>query len=149
MPRKVVDIRGVRVSRGNVARRRVSPFSMSTLMTSYRTAVAFRPDRFNPVPVAQNERARVLLVCLEPDQFIPVHRPGVDLTIVVLEGEGTLVVGDREEAIGPGAIAFAPAGVVRGLKAATRLVVLNVVTPPPTDADHAEVAAGLRRGGWR
>jgi quercetin dioxygenase-like cupin family protein len=122
---------------------------MSTLIGSYRAAVAFKPERFNPVPIAQSERTRVLLVCLEPGQFIPVHRPAVDIAIVVLEGEGTLVAGEREEAIGPGAIAFAPAGTARGLKAATRLVVLNVVTPPPTEADHAEVAAGLRRGRWR
>ena len=122
---------------------------MSALMSSYRTAVAFKPERFNPVPVAQSDRVKVLLVCLEPGQFIPVHRPGVDLTIAVLEGEGTLALGDREEAIGPGAVAFAPAGTARGLRAATRLVALNVVTPPPTDADHAGVAAGLRRGRWR
>jgi quercetin dioxygenase-like cupin family protein len=89
--------------------------SMSALMSSYHTAVAFKPD----------------------------------LTIAVLEGEGTLALGDHEEAIGPGTVAFAPAGTARGLRAATRLVVLNVVTPPPTDADHAGVAAGLRRGRWR
>ncbi len=122
---------------------------MSALLRSYRTAAAFTPERFNPVPIAQSARARVLLVCLEPGQFIPVHSPGVDLAVVVLEGEGTLVAGEREETIGPGAVAFAPAGAARGLKAATRLVVLNVVTPPPTEADHAEVAAGLRRGRWR
>lgn len=91
----------------------------------------------------------MLLVCLEPEQFIPVHRPGVDLTVAVLEGEGRLVVGDREETIAPGAIAFAPAGTPRGIRATTRLVVLNVVTPPPTEADHAEVVAGLQRGRWR
>ena len=122
---------------------------MSTLVSSYRSTAAFRPERFNPIPIAQSERTRVLLVCLEPGQFIPVHTPGVDLTIAVLEGEGRLVVGDREETIAPGAIAFAPAGTTRGLKATTRLVVLNVVTPPPTDADHAEVASGLKRGRWR
>ncbi len=122
---------------------------MSTLLRSYRTAASFTPERFHAAPIAQSARTRVLLVCLEAGQFIPVHSPGVDLTVVVLEGEGTLVAGEREEAIAPGAIAFAPAGAARGLKAATRLVVLNVVTPPPTEADHAEVAAGLRRGRWR
>lgn len=122
---------------------------MNALLHSYRTAVAFTPERFHPVPVAQSERTRVLLVCLEPGQFIPVHSPGVDLTVVVLEGTGMLVAGEREETISPGAVAFAPAGAARGLQAATRLVVLNVVTPPPTEADHAEVTAGLRRGRWR
>ncbi len=122
---------------------------MNARALSYQSVVAFRPDRFTPVPVAENERARVLLVCLEPGQFIPVHRPGVDLTLVVLEGEGRLVTGDREGAARPGVIAFVPAGEARGLKATTRLVALTVVTPPPTDADHAEVVSALQRGEWQ
>ncbi len=35
------------------------------------------------------------------------------------------------------------------LKATTRLVVLHVVTPPPTEEDHAGVVAGLQRGRLR
>ena len=92
---------------------------------------------------------RVLLVCCEPGQFIPVHRPGVDIVLLVLEGEGCLVAGEREEVITPGAVAFIAAGEARGIRADTRLVALHVVTPPPTDADHAEVVRGLRQGSWR
>ena len=117
-----------------------------------RSAVAsatFRTERFTPVPVAGNERARMLVVCFEPGQFIPVHRPGVDLSLVVLEGEGLLVAGDHDETVGPGSVAFVPAGQARGLKATTRLVAVTVVTPPPTDADHVEVAARLARGEFR
>ncbi len=122
---------------------------MSATVRSASEAASFRPERFNPVPVAENERARMLLVCFEPGQFIPVHQPRVDLSLVVLEGEGLLVAGGREEPVGPGAVAFVPAGESRGLKATTRLVAVTVVTPPPTDADHAEVAARLRRGEFR
>jgi quercetin dioxygenase-like cupin family protein len=86
---------------------------------------------------------------LEAGQFIPVHRPQVDMTFVVLEGEGSIAAGGREEAVRPGTVAFVPAGEDRGVKAKTRLLALHVVTPPPTQADHAGVMAGLAKGEWR
>jgi quercetin dioxygenase-like cupin family protein len=76
----------------------------------------------------------VIEACFEPGQFIPVHQPSVDLTVIVLEGAGALVAGGREERIAPGAIAFIPAGEARGIRAETRLILMHVVTPPPTDA---------------
>ena len=109
----------------------------------------FSSDRFNAVPVGATSRVRVFLVCLEPGQFIPVHRPAVDIAIIVLEGDGRVLAGDREEEVRPGAVVMVPAGEARGLLATARLVALTVVTPPPTDQDHAEVAVGLRRGRWR
>ncbi len=71
------------------------------------------------------------------------------MTLVVLEGEGTLVAGAREEPARAGAMVFVPAGEARGLKAGTRLVALHVVTPPPTEKDHTEVAARLKSGNWQ
>ncbi|MCC7165260.1 MAG: cupin [Anaerolineae bacterium] len=122
---------------------------MAVLIESYKQTEAFRPEKFNPVMLALNARVKVIQACFEPGQFIPVHQPGVDLTLVVLEGSGTLVADDRELHIVPGALAFIPAGESRGIKADTRLVVLHVVTPPPSDADHAQVVAGLQKGAWR
>lgn len=122
---------------------------MAVLVNSYREAVAFKAEKFNAVALAVSPRLKAVLTCLEPGQFIPVHRPGVDMLLLVLEGEGQLVAGDREAAAGPGTIAFAPAGEARGLKAVTRLVALHVVSPPPTEADHVEVAARLKQGAWK
>ena len=119
------------------------------VVINYKTVASFSPERFTPVPFGQSERSRALLVCLEPGQFIPVHSPGVDITFVILEGEGTLVVGDHEQVVGPGALAFAAAGEARGLRARTRLIAVHVVAPPPTEEDHTAVMAGLRRGSWR
>lgn len=122
---------------------------MAEFWKSYQEATAYRPEHFNPLMLAGNQRAKVILACFEPGQFIPVHRPGVDLTLAVLEGKGQLVAGEHETDIGPGAIAFVPAGEARGIRAETRLVLLHVVTPSPTEADHLEVMAGLQRGTWR
>lgn len=122
---------------------------MAVFLSSYRDAIAFRPEKFNPVVVAGSSHLKAVLTCLEPGQFIPVHRPGVDMLLLVLEGNGRLVVGDREEAAGPGTIVFVPAREARGLKAETRIVALHVVSPPPTEADHVEVVARLKQGDWR
>jgi hypothetical protein len=42
---------------------------------------------------------KAVLTCLEPGQFIPVHSAGVDLALLVLEGDGQIVAGDVQEAI--------------------------------------------------
>jgi quercetin dioxygenase-like cupin family protein len=122
---------------------------MMSMVTTYQQAVAFQPDKFNPVVLAENERVKIILACFEPGQFIPVHQPGVDLTLIVMEGEGTLVTGDREQRISPGTIAFVPAGETRGIQATSRLALMHVVSPPPTHADHVQVVAGLKRGAWK
>jgi quercetin dioxygenase-like cupin family protein len=122
---------------------------MATFCGRYHDVMKFRPERFNPVALSGNDRVKVILACFEPGQFIPVHRPGVDLTLVILEGEGVLVAGDREERVGLGAMAFIPSGETRGIKAETRMVALHVVSPPPTDADHVEVMSKLQRGTWK
>ena len=118
-------------------------------LSSYREAVSFRPERFNPVVVAGSAHVKAALTCLEPGQFIPVHRPGVDMLLVVLEGEGQVVAGECEGAARPGTTIFVPAGEARGLRAETRFVALHVVGPPPTEADHVEVTARLNQGTWR
>lgn len=122
---------------------------MSTFFNTFADLVEFRPERFNPVVLAESDHTKVILACFEPGQFIPVHSPGVDLTLVVLEGEGRIVAGEDEQHVGPGAMAFVPAGETRGIKAETRLVLLHVVAPPPTEKDHVQVMAGLQRGTWR
>jgi len=122
---------------------------MAVFFGRYQDAMNFRPERFNPIPLAGNSRVKVILACFEPGQFIPVHQPGVDLTLVILQGEGMLIAGEREERIGVGAIAFIPAGEARGLKAESRIVALHVVSPPPTDADHVEVMSKLQQGIWK
>jgi quercetin dioxygenase-like cupin family protein len=120
-----------------------------TVLRDYHQAVSFQAGRFSPVPLGGTERFKVVLTCFEPDQFIPVHSPAVDMTLVVLEGEGQMVAGDEEVAIAPGSVIIVPAGVARGVKASTRLVAVHFVAPPPTEADHSAVQAGLQQGAWR
>jgi quercetin dioxygenase-like cupin family protein len=125
------------------------PDMQAAILSSYRDAVRFLPERFSPVAVAQTQRVKVVLTCFEPGQFIPVHSPGVDMALVILEGTGVVVAGDDEASVGPGAIVLVPAGDARGVKATTRLVAVHLVSPPTTESDHAEVQARLNKGAWR
>lgn len=122
---------------------------MATVLRSYRERASYDDARFNPVVVEQNERVKVMVVSFRPGQFIPAHKPNVDLTLTVLQGEGRLIAQGREEKIGPGAIAFIPAGEERGIMADTDLVILSAVTPPPTGGDHTAVREKLQQNTWR
>jgi quercetin dioxygenase-like cupin family protein len=120
-----------------------------TILTNYRDAARFTTERFSPVAVAETERIKVVLTCFEAGQFIPVHAPGVDMALIVLEGEGRVVAGQQESQVGRGTVIVVPAGESRGVQASTRLVAVHVVSPPPTESDHAAVQAGLHREAWR
>jgi quercetin dioxygenase-like cupin family protein len=121
----------------------------TVIVRDFHSAVRFQAGRFSPVVIGETERIRIVLACFEAGQFIPVHTPAVDLTLIVLEGDGTVVAGEDEVQVGPGAIVLVPAGETRGVRATSRMVAAHVVSPPPTEADHIQVQAGLQRGTWR
>src|SRR6266540_6538747 len=112
-----------------------------TILSDYGAYTRFEAERFSPVALAQTARLKVVLTCFEAGQFIPVHAPGVDMALVVLEGEASVVAGETESSVKPGAIVVVPAGEQRGVKASTRMVAVHVVAPPPGESDHTAVQA--------
>lgn len=120
------------------------------LIESIRALAQFGAERFTPVTLARTEHSDMKVVGLEAGQAIPVHHPNSDLTMLVIEGEATLVAGDEELAhAGPGAVLHAKAGQARGIQADKRTVVLVVASPPPTPTDHRELAEHFAKGNWR
>jgi quercetin dioxygenase-like cupin family protein len=121
------------------------------MITPMPTALAtFDPARLQAISLAQTLYSKVMLVCLEPGQAIPVHSPQVETTMTILQGRAALVAGeDVLKDAGPGALMHAPRGQARGIRAVERTIALVVVTPPPTPEDHREVAAHLEKGTFR
>lgn len=115
----------------------------------YDDIARFGSEAFTATPLGRGESLQVMIVCFEAGQFIPVHAPRLDLALVVLEGEGELAIEDRTESLRPGSVAFIPGGGRRGIRASTKMKAFQVVSPPPTPADHGGVQEGLRRGSWR
>ncbi|MGH2926884.1 MAG: hypothetical protein ACRDL8_01630 [Solirubrobacteraceae bacterium] len=120
------------------------------LIESIRARAQFGGQHFTPVTLVRTEHSDTKVVGLEAGQAIPVHHPRSDLTMVVIEGEATLVSGDEELAhAGPGAVLHAKAGEARGIHADQRTILLIVASPPPTPADHRELAEHFAHGTWR
>ncbi len=107
---------------------------------------SFDEKKFVPKAVHQSAGIKVILAYFKKGQFIPVHTPGVELVLCVLEGEAEVVAGDERVIAGKDDLIVIPRGVKRGVKALTELTVLHVVQPPPTEEDHKEVHARIAQG---
>jgi len=120
------------------------------IIPSIKDKAIFAADKFQAVTLAQTPRSKTMVVGLEAGQAIPVHHPKSDLTLLVIEGQATLVGEDQElQHAGPGAMLYAEAGKARGIKADQRTVAVVVVSPLPTPEDHKELAEHFKRGTWR
>lgn len=105
-------------------------------------------ERFSTSPVFRSDRMKVVCGYFEPGQFIPVHAPDSDVAITVRTGSGTIREGETDHRVEPGDVVVVEAGTERGVRAddGERLEALLVTAPPPTDAEHAPVREGIRRG---
>jgi quercetin dioxygenase-like cupin family protein len=108
--------------------------------------VVFDPNRFAARPLFECPEMKVVQAAFRAGQFIPVHTPDVHVVIYVLSGEGEVVAGEKRQRVKEGDLVVVPRKVKRGVKAKTDMVILHVVSPPPTQADHGDMAARIARG---
>ncbi|WP_436900822.1 cupin domain-containing protein [Halovenus halobia] len=107
---------------------------------------SYTDNQFNTREVFQSENSKTVCGYFEPGQFIPVHAPDSDVTIVVQSGTGIVRDGDEIHNVSPGSVVTVPAEHDRGIRAdnAERLAAVLVTAPPPTDAEHEPVRRGLQ-----
>jgi len=116
------------------------------MSTSFDKEREYNNDEFNPVPIYSTNDYRVLLTFIKAGQFIPVHRPNIDLIFLVKSGKGKFVVGDEKFQIKAGDILVVPKGTTkRGIYAEEDIEALHIVITPPSSADHHEVAKKLKK----
>jgi quercetin dioxygenase-like cupin family protein len=96
----------------------------------------FSPQKRIRKKLLGSRRIVTELLCYEPGQSTPIHHhPEQDEVFLVLEGQGTISVGEEEAAeeaaIGPRSLLHVPAGTRHGMKAAgdSRMVVLFFKAP--------------------
>lgn len=107
---------------------------------------SFNEERFNPKVIYQSREIKVIVAYFKEGQFIPVHTPGVDVVLCILDGKAEIVAGDERMVAGEKDIIIVPQGVKRGIKALTELTVLHIVQPPPSEEDHEEVHRKIAQG---
>ena len=96
---------------------------------------AFKPEKMNKVNLFETDRMFCDLYCFEPGQQQKVHaHAGSDKVYFVLEGYGTIRIGDESEELEAGSTVIAASGVEHGVTNTSndRLVVLVYMAPKPT-----------------
>ncbi len=91
----------------------------------------FSSERFVSKLLHDSENSRVALFCLEPNQVLSTHTTPSEVVFLVTDGTGTIIVGEEEIEVSAGMLVVCPPQIAHGLKAASRFVVLAVITPRP------------------
>jgi quercetin dioxygenase-like cupin family protein len=100
---------------------------------------SFDEKKFSPKTIYQTSKLKAVLAYFKEGQFIPVHTPGVDVILCILEGEAEVVAGEEKIIAKEKDVIIVPKGVQRGVRALTELTVFHIVQPPPSEEDHKEV----------
>ncbi len=117
-----------------------------TVFTNFDKTRKFSENSFTPVQVYRTNSYAVILAYFKAGQFIPVHRPGIDVILFIKKGKGKVVAGEEKYDVKEGDLVIVPGGEKRGILAETEMEILHIVSPPPTEKDHEEVEEGLRKG---
>ena len=76
----------------------------------------------------------------------PRPRPDVHVALYIVSGEGEVVAGKERRNVTEGDLVVVPRKMRRGVKAKTDMIVLHVVSPSPTQADHGDMGERIARG---
>jgi len=97
-------------------------------------AAEFSGEKMRKINLFETKNFFCDVYCLEPGQEQKVHaHEGEDKIYYVLDGRGSIVVGDETRELSRGQIVMAPAGAPHGVKNAggQRLTLLVFMTPNP------------------
>jgi len=107
----------------------------------------YNGEKFTAKEIARTENSKTVCCYFEPGQFIPVHAPDSDVTIVIQSGQGIVRDGETDHRVAAGSVVTVPAGKKRGVRAdGERLEAVLVTAPPPTEVEHDPVRRGIKQG---
>jgi quercetin dioxygenase-like cupin family protein len=95
----------------------------------------FSSEKMGKTTLAKGAQLFAGLNCFEPGQQHALHaHAGQDKLYVVLEGTGVVRIGEQEETLTQGDVAFAADGVPHSVTnpGPGRLIVMAVLAPPPS-----------------
>ncbi|MCY0860596.1 MAG: cupin domain-containing protein [Sulfolobaceae archaeon] len=119
------------------------------VFTNFDQNKKFSESSFTPVQVYKTNSYAVILAYFKSGQYIPIHKPNIDVILFVKKGNGKVVAGDKEFEVKEGDLIVVPKGVKRGVLAYTEMELLHIVSPPPSPEDHKEVEEGLNKGRFK
>jgi quercetin dioxygenase-like cupin family protein len=98
---------------------------LTKIYPDWKDEISYASDGPKPQVLMADEKAKVVLVGLEPGQLIPEHAEA-QAVYHFLEGTGWIIVDGERYPVSAGASVVMPEGAVRGMEAETRLAFLAV-----------------------
>lgn len=108
------------------------------VFTDFEKEKEYNETRFNPKVIYETDKVKIILGYFKAGQFIPVHKPSINLVLYIIEGKGEVIASSKKYNVKAGDLIIVPEGEDRGIKAQTNLTMLHIVSPPPTATDHKE-----------
>lgn len=96
-----------------------------TIFTNFDKNRKFSENSFTPVQVYRTNNYAVILAYFKAGQFIPVHKPNIDVILFIKKGKGKVVAGDEEYDVKEGDLIIVPKGEKRGVLAETEMEILH------------------------
>jgi quercetin dioxygenase-like cupin family protein len=84
----------------------------------------FRSGKFLPELVYGSDRARAFLLCFQPGQGLPPRADSEEMLCCCIQGRARLTLGEETVPLSAGEIAAAGPGMIRGIEADERCVLL-------------------------
>jgi quercetin dioxygenase-like cupin family protein len=104
------------------------------ILRSVASTAQFSDAKMGKTTIVKGTHLFVGLNCFEPGQEHALHcHSGQEKLYVVMEGNAIVQIGEQQETLAAGGIAFAPDGVQHSVKnpGPGRLVVMAILAPPP------------------
>ena len=98
----------------------------------WRSTVTFSEAGPGVTLLHESPELKVVLVGLGVGQSLPVH-PGPSASFHFLDGTGVMIVGTEELEVAAGATVIVPTGVMRGVRATSKLVFLGSLGDPASE----------------
>lgn len=106
---------------------------MNDAFTRVGEQAMFNPERMTKLDLARGELLFAGINCFEAGQSQALHlHEGADKFYLVMTGKARITIGAETREVGPGMLAWAPAGVAHGVdEALERTVMLVAMAPSP------------------
>ena len=68
-------------------------------------------------PIIDMPEIGIVNLCLEPEEKVPSHKTPVDVLFQIIEGKGTIIIGEETQVVEAGNIVVSPAEIPHALEA--------------------------------
>lgn len=93
--------------------------------------VEFSKEKYVSKILYDCDKVRMVLFCLEKGQEVHPHTVKPQVIMLVISGEGSLIVGNKTYAVKPDSVVVCESMEAHGIKADDRMVVLASIVPRP------------------